>query len=182
MAICACTTVLFGTSYLLPSGGGTWGQTVPWPCGLPARSEARCLRTFYNCSWVLAGGLWMPADETTKLTKGFAFVEYLQPEVGSCLAALWPAGCKLLPPSPLLSTSASVWLGYHVTPPASLLPRASHPGSTLAGRPMPAHTFCNIAATLGACSASRPPALTACMHACQHSCRKPMPSASCGPG
>lgn len=35
----------------------------------------------------------MPADEATKLTKGFAFVEYLQPEVGLCLAALWLAGC-----------------------------------------------------------------------------------------
>ena len=38
-------------------------------------------------SWLPAGGLWMPADETTKLTKGFAFVEYLQPEVGLSLAA-----------------------------------------------------------------------------------------------
>ena len=53
----------------------------------------------------------MPADETTKLTKGFAFVEYLQPEVGRCLAALCLAGCKLLPPSPLLSASASIVAG-----------------------------------------------------------------------
>ena len=29
-----------------------------------------------------AGGFWMPAHEETKLTKGFAFIEFLTPEVG----------------------------------------------------------------------------------------------------
>ena len=30
---------------------------------------------------VNAGGFWMPIDEETKLTKGFAFIEFLTPDV-----------------------------------------------------------------------------------------------------
>ncbi len=30
---------------------------------------------------LVAGGFWMPSDEETKLTKGFAFIEFLTPEV-----------------------------------------------------------------------------------------------------
>ena len=32
-----------------------------------------------------AGGFWMPSDEETKLTKGFAFIEFLTPEVSRML-------------------------------------------------------------------------------------------------
>ena len=31
------------------------------------------------------GGFWMPSDEETKLTKGFAFIEFLTPEVSRTL-------------------------------------------------------------------------------------------------
>eukprot|EP00891_Asterochloris_glomerata_P006248 jgi/Astpho2/6248/Aster-03652 len=37
-------------------------------------------KLFGQIGTIREGGLWMPADEATKLTKGFAFVEYLQPE------------------------------------------------------------------------------------------------------
>ena len=60
---------------------------------LPVQNAAAVPWDLLQRCWVPAGGLWMPADEATKLTKGFAFVEYLQPEVGLCLAALWLAGC-----------------------------------------------------------------------------------------
>ena len=70
----------------------------------------------------------MPADETSKLTKGFAFVEYLQPEVGSCLAALQSTGCKLLPPSPLLSTPASIVAGLPCDPSSQLVAKGISPG------------------------------------------------------
>jgi len=34
-----------------------------------------------NFGVLVAGGFWMPSDEETKLTKGFAFIEFLTPEV-----------------------------------------------------------------------------------------------------
>lgn len=65
---------------------GTIREGIPCHCNLwlSAAGEVRSAWQHFGCSLnriCNAGGFWMPSDEETKLTKGFAFIEFLTSEV-----------------------------------------------------------------------------------------------------
>ena len=73
---------------------------------------------------LVAGGFWMPSDEQTKLTKGFAFIEFLTPEViagHQSVIADFPCACLVC------AVSATYVHNTATHRPSSL---TAHPGSS----------------------------------------------------